>query len=323
MSTPVISLILAAGLGTRMRSERAKVLHRVGGRTLVEWVISALSDAGVERHIVVVGHQADEVRALCAAPGVGFALQSEQKGTGHAAQCARDELPSGDELVLVTVGDAPLVLPETYRAMLDHHRAHDADATILTAFPPDPTGYGRVIRDESGRVQRIVEQRDATEAERAVGEVNSGIYALRASKLQGSLDRLRADNDQGELYLTDTVAAIADDDGTVRAIAADDPDELMGINTRAQMAEAGRVLIGRKLEALMTAGVTIELPSATWIEPTVQIGRDTIIAPFAHLSGGTEIGSGCRIGTGAILHDAKIENGLSVPPGERILGSAR
>ncbi len=321
MNIPVTSLILAAGLGTRMRSERAKVLHRVGGRTLVEWVISALGEAGVERHIVVVGHQADEVRALCAAPGVSFALQTDQKGTGHAAQCARDQLPAGDEVVLVTVGDAPLVLPETYRAMLDHRRERDADATILTAFPPDPTGYGRVVHDEAGRVLRIVEHRDATEVERAVGEVNSGIYAFRASRLQSSLDRLRPDNDQGELYLTDTIATIAADAGAVHAIAADDPDELMGINTRAQMAEAGRVLIGRKLEALMTAGVTIEHPGATWIEPTVEIGRDTVIEPFAHISGRTDIGTGCRIGAGSILRDAKIGKGVSVPPGEKLFGT--
>ena len=205
--------------------------------------------------------------------------------------------------------------------MLDHRRERDADATILTAFPPDPTGYGRVVHDEAGRVLRIVEHRDATEVERAVGEVNSGIYAFRASRLQSSLDRLRPDNDQGELYLTDTIATIAADAGAVHAIAADDPDELMGINTRAQMAEAGRVLIGRKLEALMTAGVTIEHPGATWIEPTVEIGRDTVIEPFAHISGRTDIGTGCRIGAGSILRDAKIGKGVSVPPGEKLFGT--
>ncbi len=324
MTDPMTSVILAAGLGTRMRSRRAKVLHQIGGRTLLEWVLDALGEAGVERHVVVVGHQAAEVRAAAGGAGVRFALQEPQHGTGHALQCAAAELPAGDEVVLVTVGDAPLVRPATYRMLLDRHLERGADATVLTARPADPEGYGRVLREGTGGpVLGIVEQRDASPEERAVGEVNSGIYAYRARALHRALGDLRPDNDQGELYLTDTVGSIVAAGGDVHAVCAADPDELMGINTRAQLAQAGAVLIERKIDALMAAGVTIEQPRATWIEPTVSIGADTVVEPFAHLSGGTRIGIGCRIGAGAILRDVVVEDGDDVAAGASLDGAAR
>lgn len=318
----ISSLILAAGLGTRMRSERAKVLHAIGGRTLIEWVIMALRDAGIADHVVVVGHQAAEVQASAGGPGVRFVLQAEQRGTGHAAQCAAPELPRGDEVVLVTVGDAPLVRTATYRTLLDHHAAENADATVLTARLADPTGYGRILRATDGSVRGIVEHGDASPEERAIREINSGIYAFRASALHRSLGQLDDQNAQGEIYLTDTLALLVAAGRRVHARCTDDPNELMGINTRAQLAAAGRVIIDRHLAALMDSGVTIEAPQSTWIEPTVEIGRDALIAPFVYLGGRARLGAGCRIGAGAVLHDVEIGAGEVVPPGTCRKGQA-
>lgn len=309
------AVVLAAGLGTRMCSDTAKVLHRIGGRSIAAWVLGALRSAGVERNVVVVGHQAEKVRAELEAPDVDFALQAEQKGTGHAVQCAGDLLPAGAETVVVTVGDAPLVRSETYGSLLAHHVRSDASATVLTTIMPDPTGYGRVLRHGDGRVSKIVEHRDATLEEREVGEINSGIYAFRASALTEALAHLRANNDQGELYLTDTLEILGQRGGRLEAVLTEDPHEVMGINTRAQLAEAGTLLLDRHLARLMDGGVTLELPRATYIEPGVTVGRETVVEPFCHLSGSTRVGEGCRIGAGAVLRDVVISDGMVIAPG--------
>ncbi len=314
MIDSTVSVILAAGLGTRMRSRQAKVLHGIAGYSLIEWVLRALRGGGIAQHVVVVGHQADLVQKVAAGPGVRFVMQEQQNGTGHAVQCAEPRLPLGDEPVLVTVGDAPLVRAATYQMLLDYHRQHAADATILTANLADPSGYGRIVRSSGGAVLGIVEHRDASPAELRIGEINSGIYAFRAAALRSALGSLGNQNAQGETYLTDTIAILVRQGATVHGIPTDDPDELLGINTREQLAQAGAVLIRRKLSALMDAGVTIESPGSTWIEERVEIGVDTVIEPFVHLAGTTSIGEGCRIGAGSVLHDVRVDDGTAIPP---------
>jgi bifunctional UDP-N-acetylglucosamine pyrophosphorylase/glucosamine-1-phosphate N-acetyltransferase len=204
--------------------------------------------------------------------------------------------------------------------LLEYHRQHAADMTILTANLADPSGYGRIVRSSSGAVSGIVEHRDASPAELCISEINSGIYAFRAAALCSALASLDNRNAQGEVYLTDTVAILARSGAVVRGIPTDDPDELLGINTREQLAHAGRVLVRRKLGALMTAGVTIESPESTWIEDFVEIGADTVVEPFVHIGGATRIGRDCRIGAGSVLRDAQIEDGSDLPPGTRRIG---
>ena len=240
----VRSVVLAAGMGTRMQSDRAKVLHEVGGKAMIHWVLSGLREAGVESHVVVVGYQHDVVESAVAAPGVTCVLQEPQLGTGHAVQCAEASL-AGDGAVLVTVGDAPLVRASTYAALLDAHGKSGAAATVLSAEMSDPSGYGRILRDGAGQVTAIVEDRDATEAERQVREINSGIYVFRADDLRWALAGLTAENAQGEYYLTDTLALLVERGRPVAAHLAPSSAEIMGVNDPVQLAEAGRVLVDR------------------------------------------------------------------------------
>ena len=235
------ALILAAGKGTRMKSDMPKVMHTLAGRELVRWVIDAARAAGLDPVILVVGHQAERVReALAGEPGLRFVVQAEQLGTGHAVQMAAPELAGRGGEVLVLAGDAPLIRAETLRALVDHHRARGAAATVLTAELDDPAGYGRILRDAAGDVAAIREHRDASEAERAVREVNSGIYCFRVDALLAALRELRADNDQAEYYLTDTLAILRTAGETVAARLCGDAWEIAGVNDRDQLAAMER-----------------------------------------------------------------------------------
>ena len=314
MSAALAAVILAAGQGTRMKSQLPKVLHTVAGEPMLAHVITAAAALGAEPIVVVVGHGADRVRVACAAPGVSFALQAEQLGTGHALQCAAPALAGFAGDLLLLCGDVPLLRAETLQELLDHHRAEQATVTVLTAIVDNPRGYGRIIRGAGG-VEKIVEEKDATPAERAVGEINTGIYLFAAPRVFTLLAGLTTDNAQGEYYLTDVVAAARAAGERVAALAAAEAEECMGINDRVQLAEAGAALRAHINAVHLRAGVTLIDPAATYIDPAVTIGPDSIIHPGVHLRGRTVIGRDCVLEPGVIVTDCTLADRVHVKAG--------
>src|ERR1700723_4085854 len=301
-------VILAAGQGTRMRSELAKVLHRAGGRTLLEHVIRACQPLKLAQLLAVVGHQAPEVSAVAEALGAETVLQKPQRGTGHALQIARRRLRRSAKLAIVVPGDAPLLRPGTLAALLDTHRRGEAAATILSAELNDPTDYGRIVRDAEGRVQAIVEEKAAAPEQRAIREVNSSIYCFTLAKLWPCLNALRPENAHRELYLTDVIGLLRRQNERVLAYVAADSQEILGCNPRAALADVDRIFRARKAAELMESGVTIYLPETVVIDPEVTAGPDTIVEPGVQLLGKTRIGARCKIGTGSILLDSRIDD---------------
>src|SRR5580658_8238493 len=301
-------VILAAGKGTRMKSELAKVLHRAGGRALVEHVIRACQPLKPTQILVVVGHQAKEVGAVATEIGGQPVLQQPQRGTGHAMQVARRAIRKSAKLALVVPGDAPLLRPETLAALLDTHRRGEAAATLLSAELDDPTDYGRVLRDTEGRVQAIVEEKAATPEQRAIHEVNSSIYCFTLEKLWPCLAALRPNNAHRELYLTDAIALLRQRNERVLAQVAPDANEILGCNTRANLADVDRIFRMRKAAELMEAGATIYLPETVVIDPEVSAGPDTVIEPCVQLLGKTRIGARCTIQTGSVLRDMRLDD---------------
>lgn len=307
-------LILAAGKGTRMRSDLAKVLHRAGGRPLIEHVVRACLPLKAAQILAVVGHQAEEVGAVVTALSGKTVVQQPQRGTGHALQVARRAMRKSAKLALVIPGDAPLLRAATLASLLETHRRGEAAATILTAELDDPSGYGRILRDSEGRVQAIVEDSAATAEQRAIREVNSSIYCFTLKNLWPCLAALRPNNAHRELYLTDAIALLRQRNERVLAQVASDAREILGCNTRGHLAEVDRVFRARKAAELMDAGVTIYLPDTVVIDPDVTAGPDTIIEPCIQLLGATRIGARCRIQTGAVLEDMRVEDGAQVLP---------
>src|SRR5271155_5870194 len=305
-------VILAAGKGTRLRSNLAKVLHRAGGRTLVEHVVRACLPLRAREIAAIVGHQAEAVRACVAPLGAGAILQQPQNGTGHALRVARHKLHRRSKYVLVMPGDAPLTRTETLQRLAHAHLESGAAATILTAMLAEPTGYGRIVRKSDNSVARIVEERAATPEERAIQEINSSLYAFTLEALWPCLDALRPENVHKELYLTDAIALLNQRGGRVLAEVAPDAQEVLGCNTRAELAEVDRIFRDRKRRALMDAGVTIYLPETVVVDPDVRIGPDTVVEPFVHLLGQTRIGANCTIRTGSVLTDAVLDDGVTV-----------
>ncbi|MBS3975727.1 MAG: bifunctional UDP-N-acetylglucosamine diphosphorylase/glucosamine-1-phosphate N-acetyltransferase GlmU [Syntrophomonadaceae bacterium] len=303
------AIILAAGKGTRMRSRMPKVLHQVAGQYMVSHVLAAAREAGVECLVVVTGHEAELVEKSLGS-NYFYAYQQKQLGTGHAVMQAEAKLPEDIDLVLVLSGDTPLLTTATLKNLLDYHREMETAATILTAFPEDPAGYGRVLREAGGRVIRIVEEKDATPKEREIREVNAGAYCFERQHLFKALKRINPANAQGEYYLTDVIGILAKDGLSVAAVAAADPREFQGINNRVQLAGAEQVFRQRINEELMLAGVTILHPESTFIEKGVVIGQDTVIFPFTFIKGNTVIGSGCQIGPYATLTDCRLGEGV-------------
>jgi bifunctional UDP-N-acetylglucosamine pyrophosphorylase/glucosamine-1-phosphate N-acetyltransferase len=316
-------VILAAGLGTRMRSKRAKVLHRAGGMTLIEHVISAArAVAPAESTVAVTGHQADQVEKLLAPLGLRFAPQTEQKGTGHALECARASLESGDGLLMVLYGDTPLLSAATLLRLREHQARSNAAATLITTTLADPSGYGRVIVDATGAVTAIVEDKACSAEQRNIRVINSGIYCFRAGPLWKHLSEVKPDNPAREYYLTDMAAILASHGHRVEAMHIDDPAELLGINTRIELADADRILRRRKSDELMLSGVTIERPETVSIDIQVTAGGDTIIEPFVRLLGSTTIGEDCHIGAGSILENAVLGDRVAVKPYSMIADSS-
>jgi bifunctional UDP-N-acetylglucosamine pyrophosphorylase/glucosamine-1-phosphate N-acetyltransferase len=301
MADDLAAVVMAAGIGTRMKSATPKHLHPLLGRRMVDWLIEAARGAGVERLVVVASPQTSELLE-----GVEVVVQEEPLGTGDAVRCARAALANFGGDVLVLNGDVPALRPETILALVDTHRDAAAAATVLSFEPADAGAYGRIVRDGDGRLARIVEAGDASEEELALGEVNSGIYVFRADKLWPALERLDAHNAQGELYVTDTLGVLVSDGETCAVQLAEDPLEAEGVNTRAELALAAASLRDRINEAHMLAGVTIVDPASTWIEAGVEIEADVVVHPYTVIRGGVRIESGAEVGPFAYVRPISV-----------------
>jgi bifunctional UDP-N-acetylglucosamine pyrophosphorylase / glucosamine-1-phosphate N-acetyltransferase len=306
-------IILAAGKGTRLKSGLAKVLHRAGGRALIEQVVRACAPLGAKQTVVVVGHQAEQVTQIVDPLGAESVLQQPQHGTGHAMQVARRTLGRA-KYAVVLPGDAPLVRTETLKSLIAAHRAGNASATILTAVLADPSGYGRILRKSETTVGAIVEESQLTEEQRELNEINSAIYCFTLENLWPALAHVKPNNKHREFYLTDTIATMTGAGQTVLAHVVPDSREILGCNTRADLAEVDRIFRDRKRAALMDTGVTIQLPETVLIDPEVSAGEDTVIEPGVQLLGHTKIGARCTIRTGSVLTDALLGDDVIVEP---------
>lgn len=309
---PLAAVVLAAGEGKRFRSSKAKVLHELLGQPLVAHVLDAVRPLRPTRTVVVVGRDADSVQRVLADRGARFVTQERLLGTADAVRTADGALGrfSGD--VLVTAGDTPLLTSETLRALVKHHRAGKAAATVLSAHVADPTGYGRLVRDGEGALERIVEHRDATEQERRIDEINVGVWVFDRAALRSALPQVGSRNSQGELYLTDLVEVLRARGASVAAFATTTPEEAEGVNDRAQLAAVAATLRARIARRHGEAGVTITDPATTYIEPGVRIGADTVIGPNTSLRGATVIGAGAEVGPSVDAVDTKIADGARV-----------
>ena len=300
------AVVMAAGQGTRMKSRVPKVLHRIAGRPLVGWVLDALAGAKVVHTVVVVGHGADEVRSVLPA-GCGVALQREQHGTGHAVQIGLRKLDPACDTVVVLSGDTPLLSRELVRALIRAHRRGGRAATLVSAVLDDPGGYGRVVRD--GGSVRVVEARDASPAELAIGEINAGLYVFDRRELERALRKVGRDNAQGEMYLPDVLPLLA---GPIGVLVSPDPHVVLGVNSRAELAECAAIIQDRRRHELMVAGVTMTDPSSVYVDADVVVGQDTTLEPGTHLQGATTVGAGCVIGPDAVIRDCAVGDGAHI-----------
>ncbi len=314
MKPNLAAVILAAGKGTRMKSNLPKVLHEVAGQPMVLYPARIARDLGADPAVLVIGHEAEAVREALAGEELGFALQAEQLGTGHALLCAEQELQGFSGTLLLLCGDVPLLRRQTLERLLNYHAAQQAAVTVLTAEMTDPHGYGRIVRDGEA-VLRIVEEKDAAPKEKAIREINTGIYAFEAPFVFEALRGVGRDNAQNEYYLTDVVAAARAAGRKVCALVAGDAEEAMGINDRVQLARAGALMRERINEVHMRAGVTLVDPAAAYIDPQVEIGPDTVVHPGAHLRGSTRLGSGCIVEPGVMVTDCRIGEGVHLKAG--------
>ncbi|WP_437039355.1 bifunctional UDP-N-acetylglucosamine diphosphorylase/glucosamine-1-phosphate N-acetyltransferase GlmU [Streptomyces sp. enrichment culture] len=313
---PAAVVVLAAGEGTRMKSATPKVLHELCGRSLVGHVLAAAGELNPEHLVVVVGHAREKVTAHLGeiAPDVRTAVQAEQNGTGHAVRMGLEELGgSVDGTVVVVCGDTPLLTGATLRALAETHAADGNAVTVLTAEVPDATGYGRIVRDEAtGAVTAIVEHKDATDAQRSIREINSGVFAFDGQLLADALKKVRTDNSQGEEYLTDVLGILREAGHRVGASVAGDHREIAGINNRVQLSEARRILNDRLLNAAMLAGVTVVDPDTTWVDVTVTFEQDAVVHPGTQLHGATHLAEGAEVGPNARLTDTRVGAGARV-----------
>lgn len=312
-------LVLAAGSGTRMRSDTPKVLHTLGGRSMISHALHAVAKLAPQHLVVVLAKDRERIAAavgeLATELGrpIEVAVQEQQLGTGHAAQCGLSALPeSFNGTVVITSGDVPLLDADTLADLVAVHRQRPAAVTVLTTTVPDAAGYGRILRTQDGEVIAIVEETDATPQQRAIREVNAGIYAFDAAALRAALSRLSSDNAQGEQYLTDAIAIVRADGHVVHAQHIDDSALVAGVNDRVQLSDLARELNRRIVAEHQRAGVTVADPATTWIDVDVTIGRDTVIAPGTQLLGATSVGSGCRVGPDSTLTDVRVGDGAAV-----------
>ena len=318
-NTPV-AVVLAAGKSTRMKSAVPKVLHPVCGRPMIEYVLDAARQAGVRRIVVIVGHAADQVRtALSGQSDIEFALQSEQKGTGHAVMMCRDALQSHNGPVMILTGDAPLMRTESFAGLLQDYWSAGAACVIGTAKTQNNFGLGRIVRDGDGTFLKIVEEKDASPEEKQITEINVGCYVFDGQQLLSSLNELKPNNKQGEYYLTDCCGILKQQGRTVIASHRLDISEALGVNTRQQLAEVSQHMQRVALSRYMSEGVTITAPEQTYVDPRAMIGADTVIHPFTAILGPARIGSNCQIGPHSVVQgSATLEDGTIVAPFQNV-----
>jgi len=318
---PVAAIVLAAGEGTRMKSDLAKPLIAVCGRPMLFHVLDQLAVAGVERVVVVVGARREQVVAALSPYHVEVAVQDPPMGTGHAVLCAEPLLKDFHGDVIVTYADVPLLRAESFLRLLDAHRASRAAATVLTAFYDDPTGYGRIVRQADGRFLQIVEEKEASDDVRVIREINTGVYVFEAPLLFAALRHIKPSSVKGELYLTDVIGILVRDGHQVVAVPTDDPTEVLGVNDRLQLAEAEAVARQRVRERLMRDGVSLLDPASTFVDAEVCIGRDTVLYPGVHILGRSCIGARCSIGPNAFIENSLLGDGCAVQVGAVIRDS--
>jgi len=299
------AVILAAGKGVRMRSHIPKVIHRVAGVPMIKHVVNAVSQAGIDKITLVVGQQSELIKDIFAGQEINYAVQAEQLGTGHALLQASSQVEH-DDMVLVVAGDTPLLQAKTLQQLIAHHRNTQAVATVLSTIIDEPYGYGRIVREESGQLARIVEEKDASPEEKRIFEINSGMYCLQVKEAFATLQKLGASNAQGEYYLTDILEIIKNNGQKVEVFLTEARDDIYGINNREQLARAEKIMRQRKNFELMMAGVTIIDPETTFIDSQVKIGMDTIIYPFTIIEGQSIIGESCLIGPSSYLNDSLV-----------------
>ena len=305
------AIILAAGKGTRMRSKLYKVLHQVCGKTMVDHVLTQLEKAHIDTIITVVGFGAKTVEQTLA-HRTRYALQKQQLGTGHAVMQTEDLLGSEDGETIIVSGDTPLFTAETFEKLFKYHEQRHAAATILTSIAPDPTGYGRIVRDNVGIVERIVEQKDADLQEQAIKEINTGVYCFDNQKLFAALKKINNDNAQGEYYLTDVIGILKQEGEIVTAYKMDDFSESMGVNDRIALAKANQVMRDRINKHWMQEGVSMVDPATTYIDAGVKLGRDTVLEGNVVIKGDTVIGNDCYISAGSRITDSTIHDGVKI-----------
>ena len=318
----VKSVILAAGKGTRMKSETPKVLHEIYSKTLLGYVIDAVNDTGLaDENYVIVGHQAERVEEFVKENynNAKTVLQSPQLGTGHAVSMVCPYLENFDGEVIILCGDTPLITSDTLKTFIEAHREMKSDITVMSAVFDNPTNYGRIIRNSDGSLNSIVEEKDATQEQKAVKEINAGIYCLNWQKIKNAFSQLKTNNAQGEYYLTDIIEWGNKNGLSVNAHILERNEEIYGINSKLNLAEATKMLTKRTLDKFMTDGITIIDPDSTWIDPQTEIGKDTIIYPSTYIEGVNKIGANCKIGPFAHLRggvtledDVKIGNYVEV-----------
>jgi len=307
MSQPTAAIILAAGKSTRMVTDLPKVLHEVCGRPMMSYVVDACRAAGIERLIAVVGYRKDDIiGAFANEPDIIFVEQTEQKGTGHAAMVCKEALADFDGNVVVIAGDMPLLRPQTLELLISTHEKQHSAVTLATAVLDAPTGYGRIVRDDYGNLQGIIEEADCSEEQRKIKEINPSYYCFDKQLFFDSLGKIRPDNVKGEYYITDALHILVQEGHRAVAITAVAAQDAMGVNSRQQLADAGRVMQDRIQRKLMEQGVTIFDPPNTWIDARADLGRDTVIHPFTYIHGHVKIGQRCSVGPFAYLRDGTV-----------------
>ncbi len=304
------AIILAAGEGSRMKSKKPKVLHEIMHKRMIDYVLDAAKHSGAQSMCIVVGHQAEQVQSAIEREDVSFAMQTERKGTGHAVKMAGAFIED-DQDILILCGDTPLITGETLQHVVKFHQQEQNSVTVVSAMVDDATGYGRIIRDAKGAFLKSVEDKDASEAERAVKEINTGIYIFAGAQLKAALDRLKNDNAQGEYYLPDCLEILLSDGQRVGAYTAADAGEFVGVNSRMQLADAAELMKKRINRRHMENGVTIADPSHTYIGSDVVIGQDSVILPGCVIEGNTVIGADCVIGPNSRLTDMRLHDGVT------------
>ena len=311
---PLYAIILAAGKGTRMKSSKAKVLHEVFYAPMVHHVLKAVAPLKCSKTIVIVGHQRDAVEESLSDFPVETALQTEQLGTGHAVLCAEGSITEKKGSVMILCGDTPLIQSDTLQSMYDTHCNEEATLTVMTTVLEDPTHYGRIISDSSGNITQIVEEKDATSEEKAVKEINAGIYCIQTDFLFQHLKNITTDNSQGEVYLTDIVTQAVMKERRVQKFFNPDPSDVLGVNARFELSQAHQQLQNRRNRSLMDNGVTMIQPETIQVAPSASIEADVTLHPGVEITGHSSVGTDSHILTGAILHNVTIGKNVTIKP---------